>query len=126
MIRVRIHNLAQARAALEAARRAGQAVTLVSPPALSVGVGWWREILNETGAEGILDCGPSPGLALAAIRVGIRRLWLDADDAMLAKIASIAEQAGGSATKGQEVAIDLLGEPDPGAAVGEALRAGAG
>jgi hypothetical protein len=121
VIAIRIHSLEQARAALASSPR----VLLVSPPALSVGVGWWREIQKAVGCEGVFDCGPSPGMALAALRAGIRQLWLDAEPATLAKIAGIAEQAGGRAELGGKVALDLLGVPDAGAAIREVLsRAG--
>ena len=117
MIAIRVHSLAQARAVREVAPQA----LLVSPPALSVGVGWWREVLKAADCEGVLDCGPSPGLALAALRAGIRHVWLDADPSTLAKIAAIAQQVGGRAELRGKVALDLLGVADARAALRQAV-----
>jgi hypothetical protein len=76
-----VHALADARAVL--AR--GEPVTLLSPPgaALYAGCGWWHALIEmaraaypETPCTDILDCADGTGLALAAARIGLRRLVL--------------------------------------------------
>lgn len=128
MTTFRIHSLAHGRAALTAARDTGTAVTLLSPPASQAGIGWWRELVRllaedfpEVSFEVVLDCGPAPGLALAAIRAGLGPIRLNCNSVMLTKIASIAEQAGTRAESGAGDALDLLGVPDPGLHCREAL-----
>lgn len=133
MTAFRIHSLAQGRIVLNAAREAGKAVRLISPQASQMGVGWWRELMrllaedfDDVSFEAVLDCGPAAGLALAGIRAGAGPVRLKVDAVTLAKIASIAEQAGtrvesGGAESGGEDAHDLLGVPDPASRCREAL-----
>lgn len=123
-MRVRIHSLDHARAALSAA--AGAPVVLESPPAAAgnLGVGWWREVLRLTAAEfpgtpfeAVLDCGDAPGHALAAIRAGVPAIRLDAEEPVRARVAAIAAQADTilCGTAGEDL-VDLLAERDPEAA----------
>lgn len=91
-----VASLEEARAALAAG-----ATVLESPPAAAAhqGIGWWRELLAVLAAEhgsfdSVLDCGPFPGLALAAIRDGIPCIRLDAPGAVLDRVRAIARQAG--------------------------------
>lgn len=121
MTRIRIHSLNHARAALAAARATGRAVTLLSPPAPAAGIGWWRRLMALAAAEfpdvtfeGVLDCGPSAGMALAAIRCGAGPLEVSVGTEMLAKLADIARQAGTRAEGGGNAALDLLGPDLPG------------
>lgn len=118
------------RAALTAARAAGCPVTLVSPPATLAGIGWWRQLLARAAADfpdtrfgAVLDCGPSAGLALAAIRVGAGPVAADVDAAILVKLADIARQAGTAVEGGGKPALDLLGMPDPAQACRDWLAA---
>lgn len=130
---IRVHSLAHARFALTAAREYGCAVRLLSPCGVGgfAGIGWWRELVEMARAEfpgqtfeATLDCGPSAGMALAALRAGVGPLWLDGDAAVSAKIAGIAEQAGFRVDRGREITLDLLGTPDPGRLCREALENG--
>lgn len=91
-----VASLDEARAALR-----NGATSLESPPAAAghQGIGWWRALSAAVRSEFgpvrmVLDCGDSPGLALAAIRDGIPCLRLDAPPATLAKVRAIAEAAG--------------------------------
>lgn len=128
MTAFRIHSLNQGRAVLAAARDTGKAVRLVSPQASQAGIGWWRELVRLLREEfpnirfdAVLDCGPAAGLALAGIRAGVDAVSLTVDAPVMAKIASIAEQAGVRAEFGGEDALDLLGVPDPASRCREAL-----
>lgn len=119
MRRIRIHSAAQARAVLETARATGRPVTLVSPVATQAGIGWWRELTAQAAAEfaglefdAVLDCGPSAGLALQAIRTGMPAIEVQAAPEVLEKLTDIAQQAGVRAEGGGKPALDLLGMPD--------------
>lgn len=121
MKRIRVHNLDHVRAALAAARENACAVTLLSPAAPAAGIGWWRRLMALAGMEfpdvtyeGVLDCGPSAGMAMAAIRCGAGPLEVSVEANALAKLADIARQAGTRAEGGGNAALDLdlLGMPD--------------
>lgn len=94
--RIHVADIDQARAAL-----AGSGpVILVGEPGLA-GIGWWRELLTllraeypDRAFEAVLDCGAAPGLALAALRAGIRWIEVEASPDLLAKLQAIAEQTG--------------------------------
>src|SRR5271166_1827472 len=77
-----IHGLPDTRTVLAC----GRPVTLLSAPgaALFAGCGWWRALIERARAEhpglpidDILDCADAPGLALGALRIGLRRIVLD-------------------------------------------------
>lgn len=77
-----VHGIADARAALAAARDLGVAVTLASPPAAaeSLGVGWWASLARRLRTEypdvafmALLDCGTRADLVQAALRQGLAR-----------------------------------------------------
>lgn len=92
-MRARVTSLGDARAAL-----AGGATLLVGEAGFA-GIGWWREVLNileseHPGVDAVLDCGPAPGLALAALRAGIRRVAVRAEPDVLAKLQAIAKVLG--------------------------------
>lgn len=119
MKRIRVHGLDHVRAALTAAREAGCGVTLLSPAATLTGIGWWRHLMAQAAAEfpdvdfeGALDCGPSAGAALAAIRAKAGPLEVSVASEVLAKLTGIAQQAGVRAGGGGSPALDLLGMPE--------------
>ena len=98
-----IHSLDQGRAAL-AADNVDRPVRLQSPPGAAGqhGIGWWlaltRILAEEFPArtiEAVLECGDSPGLALAALRAGVPLVRVSglADEARR-KLDDIARQAG--------------------------------
>lgn len=96
-----IHSLAEALAVLAAAD--GQAVRFYSAQsAVSfLGAPGFAALIEAATArypsvecEAVLDCGASPGLALAALRQGIKAITLAAPPATLAAVADIAHQYG--------------------------------
>lgn len=103
MTPVVIHSLDQARDALAVANTE-QPVSLISPPGAAglQGIGWWQALSWILGAEfpqlkveTILDCGDSPGLALAAIRAGIPVVQVsDVSPPVLVSLKDIGRQAG--------------------------------
>ncbi|MGE5517078.1 MAG: hypothetical protein ACM31D_14815 [Bacteroidota bacterium] len=119
MKRIRIHGADHMRAALIAARDTGRAVVLVSPQAGLAGIGWWRRLMAQAATEfpdvmfeSVLDCGPSAGMALAAIRTKVGPLQVSVTPDVLAKLSDIAQQAGIRAEGGGNHALDLLGMPE--------------
>jgi hypothetical protein len=107
-----VHGLADARLALSV----GLPVTLLSAPgaALYAGCGWWRAVVRQVGAEfpavpiaDILDCGDGPGQALAALRIGQRRLVLSPGAPGWDAVAAIAAGHGGDVLRQAPPALDL-------------------
>ncbi|WP_142848774.1 hypothetical protein [Telmatospirillum sp. J64-1] len=120
--RVIVHSLSHAQAAAAAAVAHDVAVVLQSAPAAAAngGPAWWLHVIAEARAaqprakiSDVLDCGPLPGMALAALRRGCKTLRLDAAPAMRTRIADIAAQCGARLDDAEEPALDLLGESDP-------------
>lgn len=98
-----IHGLADAVAALEAARALDVEIILLSAPgaAAFAGPAWFREVVTQAGAavpearcEAVLDCGDAPGHALAALREGVTAIAFDGSTDAAMKIRAIAEQLG--------------------------------
>ncbi len=98
-----VHDLEQAKAALKAARERGLRVLLVSAAgaAAALGPAVWREMAAQAEqaepgatAAAVLDCGDDPGLALAALRAGVKTIRVGAGPEVRAKIADIAGQMG--------------------------------
>ena len=84
-----VHGLRDARVALAP----GWPVTLLSARGAAVfaGCGWWRAVMAAAGAEiDILDCADAPGQAMAALRIGQRRIVLDPGPAFAAVSAAAA------------------------------------
>ena len=107
-----VHGLAQARAALAP----GRPVTLLSAPvaALYAGAPWWRELLAACGHTGpaLLDCGPAPGRAWEALRLGLPGVVLAPCPAW----DEVAEYAAGLGAKLLPAAPPALDLAKPGAA----------
>ena len=107
-----VHGLADARAALAV----GAPVTLLSAPAAALFAGclWWREVVAAAratsatpGMVDVLDCADASGLALGALRCGIRHLVLWPDAPGWAAVAGIARRQGGFVLQRAPDALDL-------------------
>jgi hypothetical protein len=115
-----VHGIDEARFALGLAGPGG--VCLLSAPGAAgfLGPAWWQALLRATGAEsaGLLDCGRAPGLALAALRLGLPRILLLAAAPGHAAIAAAAAEAGADLIDTRPPALDLrhLDPGHPGAA----------
>ncbi|MBL9035622.1 MAG: hypothetical protein JNN33_12720 [Rhodospirillaceae bacterium] len=99
--RVVVASLAEARAAVAAARSSGVAAELESPPdaALTYGVLWFAELNRMLAAEFpadaftlTLDCGDRADFAHAAFAEGIRRIRFRGHPAAVAALRDIASQ----------------------------------
>ncbi|HLN22662.1 MAG TPA: hypothetical protein VK558_01620 [Patescibacteria group bacterium] len=126
MPHVIVHTLAHARAALAACAETGLPTTLSSPPdaARSLGVGYCLSLAEMAGAaDFVVDCGDAPGLALAALRGGARRVRVVAAPAVMVKLADIADQLGARIeTQPPADILDLAAAYDPLTATCEFLR----
>jgi hypothetical protein len=103
MTHIIIASLAEARAALEAARSSGVAAELESPPdAASIyGVLWFAELNRALIAEFLglpfsltLDCGNRADLAHAALVEGIKRIRFRGHPESAKALSDVAEQLG--------------------------------
>lgn len=101
--RVVVASLAEARAAIEAARSSGVAAELESQPdaALTYGVLWFAELNRMLAAEFpaaaynlTLDCGDRADFAHAALVEGIARIRFRGHTAAVAALRDIASQLG--------------------------------
>ena len=99
------------------ALRSGMKVTLLSAPgaALFAGPGWWRALQAEVGgtAPWLLDCADAPGMALAALRIGITGLILADTGAAFAAVSAVARRQSAIVLPHRPLSLDLA---QPGAA----------
>lgn len=107
-----VHGLADAQSALAL----GVPVTLLSAPGAGLFAGclWWREMVAVARATSsmaeiidVLDCADASGLALGALRCGIKRLVLWPDAPAWAAVAEIARREGGFVLRQAPDALDL-------------------
>ena len=91
-------NLAEARALLEAG---ASRIESFAAAGLSAGPGWFQAIVEALEAEfpgrrfeAVLDCGEEPGVALAALRRGVKRIRLAGAPETVRRVSDIAAQLG--------------------------------
>ncbi|GAA0599926.1 hypothetical protein [Caenispirillum bisanense] len=103
-----------------AARALGVPVIVQSPPDCPrrQGVPWFAALVTSTAPPllPVLDCGDAPGLALAALRLGLPAVRLEPGPAAAA-VAAVAAELGAVVDTGAPAALlDLQGQADPAAA----------
>ncbi len=107
--------------ALEAARAAGRPVSLLSPPGAAawLGPGYFAQLaaaargeFGDVDAEFVLDCATLPGLALAALRCGIKAIAVDVEDEVRRRVAALAVAAGARLVEIRPPALDLRDATD--------------
>ena len=120
-----VHSLDHARAALAAADGLGAAVTLRSAPgaAAYLGATVFRDMVADAALAfpgvpltAVLDCGKDPGLALNALRHGIKALRLDTAWDVRRRVADIAAQTDAVLDEDSGPALDLCAVANPEAA----------
>lgn len=120
-----IHNLEHAQAALEVAQGLGVEVTLISAAgaAATLGATVFRDIVAKAAEsypdvhfQAVLDCGDEPGLALGALRHGIKAVRISNGPELSEKLADIAGQRGASVYSESGDELDLYGMSNPAAA----------
>ena len=96
-----VHGLEDAKTAIAVAAQQGCPVTLRSAPGAAAYLGpqVFRDMIAEarsgqkaTNVRVIFDCGDDPGLALSALRHGLKTILIDAPRETFDKIADIAAQ----------------------------------
>ena len=107
-----VHGLADARMVLAI----GQPVTLLSAvgAALFAGSGWWHALIERARAEhpdipiaDILDCADASGLALGALRIGLRRIVLSPTAPGWQAVAAIAASLGSEVLTARPPSLDI-------------------
>ena len=120
-----VHSLADAVAALRAARALGVPVVLRSAPAAAgyAGPAWFRELaaaateaFPDVAFVASLDCGAAAGDALAALRAGVTTIRFRGARPVRDKIVAIARRCGARIDQDHHKALDLQGLADPEAA----------
>ena len=116
-----VHSLDHAKAALSAAAELGVPVTLRSAPgaAAYLGAAVFRDMIAEAvrtypgvALTAVLDCGDNPGLALNALRQGIKVVRLEAAADVRSRVADIAAQSGAAVDEERDSVLDLLDTAD--------------
>ncbi|HYG85620.1 MAG TPA: hypothetical protein VD978_05120 [Azospirillum sp.] len=118
---VRVHGLADARAALDAATALGVPVLLVGSAA--AGALWFTRMVEAARAEfgaaevtAVLDCADRAGDAQGALAAGVRHVLFTGTPELAARLADIAARTGASVLTSLPPALDLRGARDPAAA----------
>ncbi len=117
-----IHSVDHATAALAAAEQFDRPVTLLSAPAAAayLGATVFRDMIAAAAElhprarhQAVLDCGDDPGLAMGALRHGIKGVRITNGKVIRDKLADIAGQRGAFVYEDGGETIDLLGMTDP-------------
>jgi hypothetical protein len=107
-----VHGLADARTVLALHRP----VTLLSAEgaALFAGSGWWQALIERAHAEhpdvpfaDILDCADASGLALGALRIGLRRIVLSPTAPGWQAVTAIAASLGSEVLTARPPSLDI-------------------
>ena len=111
-----IHDLLQARTAVDFAISANVQMELRSPPGggKNIGPGIFKAIVDELekiypdkAIVMILDCGTDPGFAMAALRRGCRDICIDVSDEVGVKIKAIASALSAKIHERNKFELDL-------------------
>ncbi len=99
---VEVRGLGEAHAAVEAARRRGSGVLLVTEPGACarLGPGYLLEMMRQAGLDhdavrALIDCGADAGYAMLALRVGWRDIHMAGPGETARRVAEMTEAAGG-------------------------------
>ena len=95
--------LDEARRVVDEARQRGLAILLVTEPGACArtGPGYLFEMMRQAGADGdrvrmLIDCGPDPGYAMLALRLGWREIHVTGEPPAVASIADMTRSLGGT------------------------------
>ena len=117
-----VRNLAQARAAVAAAKTVGVPLILRSPPDMAgaLGAAVFRRLVDEAVAchptvsvTAVYDCGPNPGWALDALREGLDAVHIQGTPAAKRRMADIAAAHGARLDASPGTALNLDDEANP-------------
>ena len=112
-----VHDLAQARGALAAAAACGMRIELRSAPDAAgyAGVAYLQALGELAAQELVIDCGDDPGLVMAALRTGCRKLAFAGGGELFQRLAEMAAQSGAELVQGSRSPTLVL-TPDDDAA----------
>ncbi|MDE0173572.1 MAG: hypothetical protein OYH76_15770 [Defluviicoccus sp.] len=117
-----VHGLDHALAAARAAEALGCAVRIRSGPAAAgyAGAAWFAELVRaarqahpDVRIDAVLDCGDSPGLALAAFRRSVETVLFTGPAALRGKLEALAAASGARLESEAAPALDLAREEEP-------------
>ncbi len=120
-----IHGIDHARAALSVAAKLDVSLTLMSAPSAAAYLGStvFRDMISEAQKDfpdvsvtAVLDCGDEPGMAMAAMRHGIKAVQISNPPEIRAKLVDIADQRGAVVFEYEGPVLDLLDMSNPAAA----------
>jgi fructose/tagatose bisphosphate aldolase len=120
--RVIVHSPAHAKAALAAAAALQKPVILLSAPGAGAMTGprWFLALVAQAARdypaaqyEVVLDCADEPGMVLAALRAGVKRVRFTGAAQVRTKLVEIAAALGAEIEDGAPPALDLLEARDP-------------
>jgi hypothetical protein len=121
--RIIVHSLDQARAALAAASSLKRKAVLASAAGAGcyAGPAWFKSLVEQAQAaypeaetEAVLDCGDAAGVALAALRLGLKRVGFSGGNEARARLKEIAHALGAAVESGgDEDALDLRDKKNP-------------
>jgi len=120
--RIVVHSFADARAALAAAAALERPVTLASAADAGAyaGPGWFKAVTDEAmravpaaHCDTVLDCGTAPGLALAALQFGLKRVRFTGGEEARRRLQAIAAQCDAAIETEPMPALDLRGIRQP-------------
>jgi len=96
-----VHSLAEARAALAAAKGAPLTLGSAQGAGSYAGAAWFKSLIEQaksefpgTPCDAVLDCGADAGAALAALRLGLKRVAFAGNDEARARLDAIARALG--------------------------------
>ncbi|MGB8182945.1 MAG: hypothetical protein WCF13_11295 [Stellaceae bacterium] len=116
--RIVVHSLTDACAALAAAASVGCEVTLTSAAAAGgyAGPAWFKALTEEAmrtvpdaRCDTVLDCGAAPGIALAALQLGLKHLRFTGNAEARRHLQAIAVQLDATIETEDLPALDLRG-----------------
>ena len=114
--RIVVHSLADACAALAAAASIGREVTLTSAADAGgyAGPAWFKACTEEAmravpdgRCDTVLDCGASPGIVLAALRLGLKHVRFNGNTEARRRLQEIATQLNATLETDDVPALDL-------------------
>ena len=97
-----VETLDEARAVVDEAKERNHSILLVTEPGACarLGPGYLFEMMRQAGADGervrmLIDCGPDPGYAMLALRLGWREIHFKAEPSIVTRIADMTQSLGG-------------------------------
>ncbi len=117
-----VHALADALAALQAARAAGCSIVLASAEGAGASAGplWFRALVEAAEeregaalAGAMIDCGPYPGPVMESLELGFTRIRFTGERRLAKKLSAMADARGALLITSKLGAFDTLDKSNP-------------